>query len=555
LTATDHHPSNHKARMGNRPDIVLIVADDMGFSDLGCYGGEANTPCLDALGRRGTRFSQFYNSPRCSPSRASLLTGQYPHSVGVGILNFDDTPEGYPGNLSGSSVTIPEALSQSGYVTYMSGKWHIASDMYQPSSAWPTRRGFDHFFGTLDGAASYYRPHTLTRGEENSEAEAAQDADFYYTDAIAGNAVGFIEDHAANRADEPMFLYVPFTAPHWPLHAREEDIAKYRGRFGQGWDQLRQQRLQRLRREGLIDADAALSARDPQVPAWDEAEHKDWEVRRMEGYAAQIDRLDQGVQRIVDSMTQHRDFANTLFIFVSDNGGCAEEMPADAVEDFVTGFGLPLPETTKSGQPVVVGSRPDVMPGGEDTYQSYGRSWANLSNTPFREYKHWVHEGGISAPFIVHWPDGFHGGDICHDPSHLPDVLPTILDAAGATYPIRASNGEPAPALEGHSLVPMLRENDGGAWQDMERYLFWEHEGNAGVRRGRWKLVRKYGLDWELYDIDTDRAEACDRAAEHPELVREMAEQYHRWAERCGVVPREKVLALYAERGHALPEG
>lgn len=542
--------------MGSRPDIVLIVADDMGFSDLGCYGGEANTPCLDALGRHGTRFSQFYNSPRCSPSRASLLTGQYPHSVGVGILNFDDTPEGYPGNLSGISVTIPEALSDAGYVTYMSGKWHIASDIYQPSSAWPTRRGFDHFFGTLDGAGSYYRPHTLTRQEKNVEAEAAQDEDFYYTDAIAGQAVGFIEDHAGNRADQPMFLYVPFTAPHWPLHAREEGIAKYQGRFDQGWDQLRQQRLKRLRSEGLIDADASLSARDPQVPAWDEAEHKGWEARRMEVYAAQIDRLDQGVQRIVDSMKQQRDFSNTLFLFLSDNGGCAEEMTADTVEDFVTGFGLPLPETTKSGQPVTVGSRPDVLPGGEDTYQSYGRSWANLSNTPFREYKHWVHEGGISAPFIAHWPDGFDGGgDICHDPSHLPDVLPTILDAAGAAYPTRASNGEPAPALEGRSLIPTLRADSRGTSPGTQRYLFWEHEGNAGVRCGRWKLVRKYGRDWELYDIDADRAESRDRAAQHPTLVHEMAGHYRQWAERCSVVPREKVLALYAERGHALPEG
>ena len=254
---------------GRRPDIVLILADDMGFSDIASYGGEVDTPALDRLAENGVRFTQFYNTARCSPSRASLLTGLHPHQVGIGILNFDDSPDGYPGNLAENCATIAEVLKETGYATYLSGKWHLAVDMDTPNSAWPTRRGFDRFFGTLEGAGSFYQPRTLVRDEENIEAEAATDG-WFYTDAITDNAVQFLSDHDAQRRDDPLFMFVSYTAPHWPLHAHGEDIAKYAHRFDDGWDVLREQRLERLVKAGIIDPAWRLSDRDERVPAWEQ---------------------------------------------------------------------------------------------------------------------------------------------------------------------------------------------------------------------------------------------------------------------------------------------
>jgi len=530
----------------NRPNIVLILADDMGFSDIGCYGGEIQTPHLDRLAQHGIRLTQFYNTARCTPSRASLLTGLHPHQVGIGILNFDDRPDGYPGNLSENCVTIAEALSAAGYATYMSGKWHLASNMDTPNGAWPTRRGFDRFFGTLEGAGSFYQPRTLYRDEQLAEADAL-DPEFFYTDAISDNAVRFVEEHHAAHADQPFFLYLAYTAPHWPLHAHEADIATYRGRFDAGWDQLREERLERLVAAGLIDPSWPLSGRDERVPAWKDVDHKSWQARRMEVYAAQVDRMDQGIGKVLRALECLGELDDTLIIFLSDNGGCAEEMPPESVKEFVTSF-VPLPELTRDGQPVVPGNVPGLAPGPESTYQSYGRAWANLSNTPFREYKHWVHEGGIATPFIVHWPARLGTQPrIDHQPFQLVDVLPTLLDAAGASYPDERA-GHPVPPCEGVSMLPALE----GA-NTTTRTLFWEHEGNAAIRRGRWKLVRKYGKPWELYDIEQDRTELTDLADAHPSVVRELAADYEAWAKRCGVIPRERILELYRRRGRGLP--
>jgi len=533
---------------GRRPDIVLILADDMGFSDIASYGGEIDTPALDRLAERGVKLTQFYNTARCSPSRASLLTGLHPHQVGIGILNFDDSPDGYPGNLSENCATIAEVLKDSGYATYLSGKWHLAVDMENPNDAWPTRRGFDRFFGTLEGAGSFYQPRTLMRDEENIEHEATADG-WFYTDAITDNAVQFLRDHEAQRAEDPFFMFVSYTAPHWPLHAHEEDIAKYANRFDEGWDALREQRLERLIKFGIIDPSWRLSDRDERVPAWEDVVDKAWESSRMEVYAAQIDRMDQGIGRILDQLESTGRLDNTLIIFLSDNGGCAEEMPPESVKEFVTAF-VPLKETSRSGQPVVPGNVTGLRPGPEETYQSYGRAWANLSNTPFREYKHWVHEGGIATPFIVHWPAGLGDADgrLATQPCQLVDVLPTLAEVAGAQYPSHRK-GQPIPPAEGHSLLPVLRGE-----ANPERDLFWEHEGNCAVRRGKWKLVRKYRHPWELYDIDADRTELNDLAAQHPELVKELEAAYDAWAKRCGVIPRDRVLQIYAERGHGLPE-
>jgi len=525
----------------HRPDVVVVVADDMGYSDIGCYGGEIETPHLVRLGAFGVRMSQFYNTARCSPSRASLLTGLHPHQVGVGVLTGDETPEGYPGDLNDRCVTLAEVLGEHGYATCMSGKWHVASDPYEPNDSWPTRRGFESYYGIVQGAVSYFDPETLTRGEENVEAEAADPA-FFLTDAITGAAVDFVRRHQEERPEDPMLVYVAYTAPHWPLQAPAGDVEAVAGRYDAGWDELREARSRRLVELGLLDAGWPMSDRDPLVPPWEEATDKEWETRRMEVYAAQVQRMDAGIGRLVASLEEAGRLDDTLFLFLSDNGGCAEDFPDP--QQAARGLAQYSRAQTRDGRPVRFGNVPAVVPGGEDTYASYGRSWANLSNTPFREYKHWVHEGGISTPLIVHWPTGLgEAGAVVHHPHQLPDVMATVLEAAGATYP-RNHRGRDVLPLEGTSMLPALR----GA-PVPERNLYWEHEGNAAVRRGRWKLVRKFPGDWELYDVQLDRTELRDVAAEHPDVVAELVVLYDAWAERCGVIPRDRILERYRRLG------
>jgi arylsulfatase A-like enzyme len=525
-----------------KPNIVLILNDDMGYSDLGCYGGEVRTPHLDRLAANGVRFTQFYNTARCSPSRASLLTGLHPHQTGIGVLTYNMGPEGYAGNLNRRCVTIAEALKASGYRSYISGKWHVAGNLKEPTDSWPMQRGFDGFYGTIIGAGSFYDPNTLTRGNENIEHEA-REAGFFYTDAISDNAVDFIRRHRKEHASQPFFQYVAYTAPHWPLHAHDEDIAKYKGRFDAGWDRLREERLARLVQSGLLDAAWPLSDRDPTQPAWDLAKHKDWLLRCMEVYAAQIDRMDQGIGRILRTLEGEGQLDNTLVIFLADNGACAEDIPDDLTVDELVNRLMIAKEKTRAGEPVQFGNDPSVMPGPENTYQSYGRAWANLSNAPFRLYKHFIHEGGIATPLIVHWPKGIaERGAIRHTPGYLPDIMATILDATGTPYPA-AWQGQPIEPLEGASLLPALE-------RDLERRppMFWEHEGNAAVRIGRWKLVRRYPEAWELYDLEQDRTELNDLAVKHPDRVRDMAAQYEAWAQRCGVIPRERIDQLLKDQ-------
>ncbi|MBF8186989.1 arylsulfatase, partial [Nonomuraea sp. K274] len=474
------------------PNVLLILADDLGFSDLGCYGGEIATPNLDALGRAGARMSQFYNTARCSPSRASLLTGLHPHQTGIGVLTRPDLPEGYPGTLDPRAGTVAEILAARGWATWLSGKWHLAADTTTPNGSWPTRKGFDRFFGTLAGCSSYFDPQTLTRGETPAD-DARTAPGFYYTDAIGAEAASWITRHPAAR---PFFLYLAFTAPHWPLHALGPDIEANAGKFDEGWDVLREHRLKRLAGEGILDSGTRLSERDPAQPAWAGTGDQKWQARRMEVYAAQVTAMDRAVGRVVDALKDSGQYGNTLIIFLSDNGASAEELPIGdrfADKDRVLASGT-----------VRAGNEPAITPGGEDTYASYGTTWANLSNAPLRRYKRWVHEGGISTPFIAHWPDGGIPAGVSHTPAQLVDVLPTILDAAGI---------DPGPGREGRSILPALR---GDPMPDAP--LYWEHIGNAAIRHGRWKLVRAHPGDWELYDIETDRTELLDRAAEHPEV-------------------------------------
>lgn len=530
--------------MAAKPNIILILNDDMGYSDIGCYGGEIDTPNLDRLAANGLRYSQFYNTARCSPSRASLLTGLHPHQTGIGILTYDYGPEGYAGNLNKQCVTIPEVLRQSGYRTYMSGKWHVAGNLTEPTDTWPMQRGFDEFYGTIIGAGSFYDPNTLTRGNANVEHEAKEDPKFFYTDAISDQAADYIREHAAKHSDKPFFQYVAYTAPHWPLQAHDEDIAKYKGRFDDGWDKLREQRLKRLVNDGILRDIWKLSDRDPSQPEWTAADEKAWRLRCMEVYAAQIDRMDQGIGRILASLEETGQMDNTVIIFLSDNGACAEDIPEGVTVDELVHNLMIARSHTRDGREVQFGNNPELMPGAEDTYQSYGTAWANLSNTPFRLYKHWIHEGGISTPFIVHWPDGIEPrGEIRHTPGYLPDVMATIVDITGAQYP-QTFDGNSITALEGTTLRTSFSADGTAARPTM----FWEHEGNAAVRIGKWKLVRKYPLPWELYDMELDRTELNDLSADHAEMVSDMLSQYQAWADRCGVIPREKILELMARQ-------
>ena len=534
-----------------RPNVVLILNDDMGYSDIGCYGGEIETPHLDRLAANGLRFSSFYNTARCSPSRASMLTGLHPHQTGVGILTYDSGPEGYAGNLNQRCVTIPQVLKTNGYRTYMSGKWHVASSLTRPTDTWPLQRGFDEFFGTIIGAGSFYDPNTLTRGNENVEHEARRPG-WFYTDAISDQAVAYIDQHAKQHAGTPFFEYVAYTAPHWPLHAHDDDIAKYKGRFDAGWDALREARLDKLVASGLLQPHWKLTERDPTQPPWTAAEQDEqfraWTLRCMEVYAAQVDRMDQGIGRILEGLERNGQLDDTLVIFLADNGACAEDIPEDVTVDELVDKLMIARRTTRSGEPVHFGNDVHRMPGPENTYQSYGTAWANLSNAPFRLYKHWIHEGGISTPLIAHWPNGIaasENGTVRHAPGYLPDIMATIVDAAGATYP-SSFDGRAIDPLEGQSLLPVFADDRDVAGR---KPMFWEHEGNAAVRIGKWKLVKRWPRAWELYDMDADRTELHDLAALELERVREMAAQYDAWAKRCGVLDREKIVELMKSQG------
>jgi arylsulfatase len=506
-----------------RPNIVVILADDLGFSDLGCYGSEVATPNLDRLAAGGLRFSQFYNCARCCPTRASLLTGLYPHQVGVGHMVQDLGRPAYRGDLSRTCLTIAEALRPAGYRTWMVGKWHL-TPLTKGKDNWPLQRGFDKFFGLIGSVRSYFDPPTLTRDNEPIRAPAKG---FYLTDALTDQAVAYLKEHG--KRPEPFFLYLAYTAPHWPLHALPEDIARYKDKYRDGWDELRRRRHDRLIKLGLVDARWRLAPRDAEAPAWAGAANKEWQAWRMAVYAAMIERLDRGVGRVLAELRKSGRAEDTLVLFLSDNGGCAEEIPA-------AWRGVMFPRQTRDGRATRVGNAPAVRPGPDDTFQSYGLPWANASNTPFRRYKHWVHEGGIATPLIVHWPAVIKKPGVSHEVGHVLDVLPTCLDAAGVAYP-GALKGKKLLPPEGKSLLPIFQ----GKGRAGHEALFWEHEGNRAVRAGRWKLVARHGQGWELYDLEADRTELNDLAAKSPRRVKELAERYRRWAARCGVVPWDEL--------------
>lgn len=553
-------------KVAKRPNIIVILSDDMGYSDIGCYGSEISTPNLDKMAANGLRFTQFYNTARCCPSRASLLTGLYPSQTGMGWMNFNQGQPGYRGDLNKNCVTIAEVLKTAGYHTYMSGKWHVArneKDIDSLKYNWPLQRGFDKYYGTIVGAASYWDPGNLTRG--NTLITPLNDPEYkperyYFTDAISDNAVKDIQQHHARNGQSPFFMYVAYTAAHWPLHAPEDEIKKYKGKYDRGYEYIRTERLKKMKQLGLVDKNLNLTRG---VANWDTVKNKAWHIRNMEVYAAMITRMDKGIGKIINTLKQTGELENTLIFFLQDNGACAEKTsflrrknspdtlsPVPVykpmgINDLQLGM---APLQTRQGFPVIVQSE-KVLSGSDQTYNGYGINWANVSNTPFREYKHWVHEGGVSSPLIVYWPAALKDkGQLRHQPSHLVDIMATCVDASKTAYPKYYKNNAIIP-MEGKSLIPVLLNNN----EKLRDAIYLEHEGNRAIRKGKWKLVSKaagiLGMiqkdsikteQWELFDMEKDRTETTNLAKQYPEVVKQLSAQWYAWAKRTNTIPKPK---------------
>jgi arylsulfatase A-like enzyme len=510
---------------GARPNILLILGDDLGWSDLGCYGGEIRTPNLDALAKGGLRFTQFYNCARCCPTRASLLTGLYPHQAGVGDMDGDRKRPGYRGFLQPNCVTVAEVLKSAGYRTYMAGKWHLTT------KSGPIRRGFDEFYGMIGGFNSCFQENPFfTRRPDDRPRRKYPAGAFYSTDVFGDYALDFLAD-ARKSGDKPFFLYLAFNAAHFPLHAHKEDIGRYKDVYAKGWDKIREERYARQKKMGLIDPRWPLTPRSGfetrrdffrkgDNPAWDslDADRRADLARRMAVYAAMVDRMDRNIGRVVADLRAHGQLDNTLIFFLSDNGACAEWDP----------FGF----DGNSGPKNILHRGADLeRMGGPDSYHSYGSGWANACNTPFRLYKHWTHEGGISTPLIVHWPSGVKDrGKVRSQVGHVLDIMTTCVDVSGAKYPQRVGANAITPA-EGTSLTPAFAD------RPLERqFLAWEHEGNKAIRAGHWKAAATHDGRWELYDMQSDRVELHDLAERHPDKVKELSVKWESWAKRTNVL-------------------
>ncbi len=543
------YPAQGQNTSTQKPNILVILTDDMGYSDVGCFGSEIQTPNIDRLAGNGLRFTHFYNTARCSPTRASLLTGLYPHQASMGHLSTENFKEpGYTDDLSKSAVTMAEVFQQAGYATYMTGKWHIAKSMKPDGdkSNWPLQRGFQRYFGTLNGSGSYYDPGTLI----SNNSFIAPTKNFYYTNAISDTTVKFIQQHPAGK---PFFFYVAYTAAHWPLHAPDSEVKKYKGVYDKGWDEARQQRFTKLKKLGIIDANCVLTARGIDIPAWKDEPLKEWQVRRMEVYAAMVDIMDQGIGRIITALEKKGELDKTIIFYMHDNGGCAEPVETDKPAVPLTEAQKVLkpiaataifldkkPEYTRDGK--FVRSGRGIMPGEADSWSTYGEEWANVSNTPFREYKQYTHEGGIASPLIIHWPKGIpQKGQIRHQPSHLIDIMATCLAITGANYPAQF-NGKAIQPIEGKSLVPAF------ANKPVNRdYIFWEHSANRAIRVGNWKAVSKTRKQktfgeadenaWELYDLEKDPTEMKNLAKSNPEKTKELAQLWETEAIRTNAKP------------------
>ncbi len=484
-----------------RPNIIIVLVDDMGYSDLGCYGGEIDTPNIDRLASQGLRFTQFYNSGRCCPTRASLMTGLHPHQVGIGHMTAPpNQPLGiegpYQGHLNDSCTTLAQVLKSAGYHTLMTGKWHLG---IESRDDWPLQRGFDRYYGGLSGAFNYFKPDG-DRGMTDGNDAVATDAGFYTTDFFTTKACEYISE-AVVTDEDPFFLYLAYNAPHWPLDAKWQDFEKYRGTYTAGWEALMRTRLAKQKQLGLWKEDIVPA---PHVgPTWDSLSDKEREDLDaiMAAYAGCIDAIDQNIGKLVQHLKDLNKYDNTLILFLSDNGACQEG------------------GTLGKGNVEMVRNPPK---GTEGVRQ--GLAWANASNTPFRLYKHFLHEGGAATPLIAHWPAGIQTssqGKFVRQAAYLPDFMATCLELSGATYP------RDVPACPGASLLPLLKGKDQAIHTDP---IYWEHEGNAAMRWGKWKLVREYEKPWELYDMQADRTEMQDLAEKIPQQRDEMIRLWEKWA-------------------------
>ncbi|HEX6962506.1 MAG TPA: arylsulfatase [Lacipirellula sp.] len=497
------------AKNVDRPNIVIFLVDDMGFSDIGCYGSEIPTPNLDALAANGVRFTQFYNTARCSPTRASLLTGLYPHQAGMGHLDSEvhEGTRGTTGRLRDDCVTIAEVLGEAGYFTCMTGKWHLG----QMHGCVPWERGFQRSLNSPSGGIYFrkqpYRPELFLNGEKKMKDDPRFGERWYSTDLWTDWGIKFVDE--AIDAEQPFFLYVGQCAPHFPLMAPAEDIKRYRGKYKEGWEKLREARHQRQIELGIVNAAWPLSEIPEEVPEWDSLteKQKDRFDHIMAIYAAMIDQIDANIGKLVAHLKQRGELDNTLILFLSDNGGNAESGPRGRYEG--------------------------KNPGGPHSRVFLGQSWATLNNTPFRRYKHFTHEGGISTPLIAHWPAGIakdRNGQLERQPGHLVDIMATVVEITGAEYPQEFKGHEIQP-MEGVSLVPALA----GKELNRENPIYWEHEGNRAIRRGKWKAVMKLAGPWELYDIEADRTEQNNLIEQEPELAKELIADWEAWANRADV--------------------
>lgn len=538
-------PVSELPKVASRPNIILIMADDLGFSDLGCYGSEISTPNIDYLASNGIRYTQFYNTSRCCPTRAALLTGLYNQQAGIGKMTDDDNVPGYRGHLTENTVTLAQVLKSVGYQTGMTGKWHVSNTIVQknqqdqmawlthkkdfgdfsPVSQYPTSRGFDKYFGNIWGVVDFFDPFSLVSG---TKPVTSVPKNYYHTDAISDTTVAYIKSFA--KASAPFFLYVAETAPHWPLMALPEDIDKYKDTYKSGWDAIRKARYQKMSKLGLIDpVKTPLSERWNNDLSWENNPDKEWDARAMAVHAAMIDRMDQGIGSMIKALRETGQLENTLILFLSDNGASPENSAA-------YGPGFDRPGETRDGRKIDYDLKKQVMPGSQTTFASIGQRWANVANTPYQFWKAESYEGGSHTPLVAFWPKGITAkkGSYSNQVGHVMDFMSTFVELTGATYP-KTKNGHTITPTTGISLAPSFAGKKSAGHET----LFNEHFGARSARSGDWKLVSaSRDTTWHLFNLATDRTETKDVATQHPEKVNQLKALWQQWASTHQVLPK-----------------
>lgn len=544
LSCTGSRKNNKVVKKDNQPNIILILADDLGYSDIGCYGGEIQTPNLDYLAANGMRFTSFYNTSRCCPTRASLLTGLYNQQAGIGEMTTDRNEPGYRGYLTENSVTLAEVLKNAGYHTAMTGKWHVSNTIEQsskeaqlkwlshqasypyfsPVEQYPVNRGFEKYYGNIFGVVDFFDPFSLVNGVTPVEKVAPG---YYHTDAINDTAVSYIKEFS--KEDKPFFLYVSQTAPHWPLQALPEDIKKYENTYKAGWDAIREARYKRMIEKGLIDpATTPLSPRIEKELSWERNPDKEWDARAMAVHAAMVDRMDLGIGRIIQVLKETGELENTIILFLSDNGGSPENC-------MKYGPGYDRPGETRDGIKINYPVNKDIFPGPQNTFASIGERWANVANTPYQYAKAQSYEGGVRTPMIAYWPKGIKSkGGFTDHLGHVMDFMPTFLEVAKAHYP-KTFNGHNITPYTGISLLPAFE----GEQKKVNNALYNEHFNARYVRDGEWKLVSlSNDTTWRLYKINQDETELNDLSVQYPDVVSRLAHQWRQWANTHQVFPK-----------------